>query len=169
MPSGKACASPTATPSNWSPTSIAWSTRPRPRLHRHPRPGRPAGSHIPDPRGQWHAAWRTLPHHLVPGPEVHQRDGSPAQCPRPDPDYRARVQRHGLRRRRHPAGHECHPTKQSRSSSTATSTTTTCSTTSWRRLTPTWPEVDDAVMLDDRGFLAETNATNLFVVRESTC
>ncbi len=26
--------------------------------------------------------------------------------------------------------------------------------------------VDDAVMLDDRGFLAETNATNLFVVRD---
>ncbi len=26
-------------------------------------------------------------------------------------------------------------------------------------------DVDDAVMLDDRGFLAETNATNLFVVR----
>ena len=26
--------------------------------------------------------------------------------------------------------------------------------------------VDDAVMLDDRGFLAETNATNLFVVRQ---
>ena len=29
--------------------------------------------------------------------------------------------------------------------------------------------MDDAVMLDDRGFLAETNATNLFLVRGGYC
>ena len=29
--------------------------------------------------------------------------------------------------------------------------------------------VDDAVMLDDRGFLAETNATNLFAFERAPC
>ena len=46
--------------------------------------------------------------------------------------------------------------------------TTTCSIRSWQKLQATASGADDALMLDGRGFVAETNATHVFIVQNDT-
>ncbi|MGD0607437.1 MAG: aminotransferase class IV [Streptosporangiaceae bacterium] len=110
----------------------------------------------PDPGGERHARRGAHQAHLDPRGQAHLRHGSAAQPGRPDPDRAGRVQGPGVRPRRDHADHRPKIHHNNLLPSILA------------KIEANVAGADDAVMLDPRGFIAETNATHIFWVTGGT-
>ena len=118
----------------------------------------------PDARRERHARRRAHPADAHPRRQDHQRHGPTAEPGRPDAHRAGRAQAAGLR---HGAASRWSPSSVRRPApdcSTRRSTTTTCSQSILAKIEANVAGADDALMLDRRGFVAETNATHVFLV-----